>query len=145
MGETMIYLSLFVSALFSATLIPGQSEALLVGLLLAGHPPWLLVCMASIGNAVGSVANWVLGRGVEHFRTRKWFPVSPQEMQQAQRWYAKYGKWSLLASWMPVIGDPLTIVAGVMRERFLIFLLLVVVAKTGRYVVVAVTTLKLAG
>lgn len=141
MMEAAPYAGLFVSALASATLIPGQSEAVLVALLLAGHSPVMLLAVASAGNVLGSVVNWVLGRGIERFRDRRWFPVSPHRMAQAQRWYAKYGKWSLLLSWAPVIGDPLTLAAGVMRERFGVFVLLVAAAKIGRYLVLVAATL----
>lgn len=135
------YFGLFFAALVAATIFPGQSEAVLVGLLLADHSPWLLLLVASAGNILGSVCNWLLGRGIERFRERRWFPAGPEALQRAQRWYAKYGKWSLLLSWAPVVGDPLTIVAGVMRERFHIFLLLVAVAKIGRYAVLTAITL----
>jgi membrane protein YqaA with SNARE-associated domain len=137
MGELAIYLGLFTAACVSATLFPGQSEALLVGLLVAGYPPVTLIAVASAGNILGSVFNWVIGRGIERYRDRRWFPVSPQALQRTQAWYRKYGKWSLLLSWLPVIGDPLTIAAGVLRERFMVFLLLVTVAKVGRYIVLA--------
>lgn len=135
------YLGLFFAALIAATIFPGQSEAVLVGLLLTDHSPWLLLVVASAGNILGSVCNWILGRGIERFRERRWFPARPEALQRAQRWYARYGKWSLLLSWAPVIGDPLTIVAGVMRERFLVFLLLVAIAKIGRYAVLTAITL----
>jgi membrane protein YqaA with SNARE-associated domain len=137
--------SLFLSALASATIIPGHSEAVLVGLLLADHTLWVLLGVASAGNILGSVINWFVGRGVERFRDRRWFPVKPTMLVRAQRWYGTYGKWSLLLSWAPVIGDPLTLVAGVMRERFAVFLLFVAVAKTGRYLVLTVVTLRAMG
>jgi membrane protein YqaA with SNARE-associated domain len=142
MTDVALYGTLFLVAFASATLVPGQSEAVLVGLLLAGHPPWLLLAIASAGNVLGSVLNWILGRGLERFRDRRWFPVKPQMLNRAQGWYARYGKWSLLLSWAPVVGDPLTIVAGVMRERFGVFLLLVTVAKAGRYLVLVLATLQ---
>lgn len=145
MTAAALYGGLFLSAFLSATLFPGQSEAMLVGLLVAGHPPGWLVAMASAGNILGSVCNWGIGRGVERFRDRRWFPATPAMLERAQRWYGRYGKWSLLLSWAPVIGDPLTLVAGLMRERFAVFLLLVTVAKAGRYLVVAVLTLKAVG
>lgn len=138
-----LYAGLFFLALVSATLIPGQSEAALVGLLVAGHSPWWVLVIASVGNILGSVLNWLLGRGVERFRERRWFPVSPEKLAQYQHWYTKYGKWSLLLSWAPVIGDPLTIVAGIMRERFAVFFLLVSLAKTGRYLVLTIATLRI--
>lgn len=145
MTAAALYGGLFLSAFLSATLFPGQSEALLAGLVVAGHPPWWLIVVASAGNVLGSVFNWGIGRGIERFRDRRWFPATPAMLERAQRWYARYGKWSLLLSWAPVIGDPLTLVAGVMRERFGIFLLLVTLAKAGRYLVVAVLTLEAIG
>jgi protein-S-isoprenylcysteine O-methyltransferase Ste14 len=70
------------------------------------------VLVASVGNVAGSVINWALGRGIEHFRERRWFPIKPAALARAERWYARYGRWSLLLSWAPVIGDPLTMIAG---------------------------------
>ncbi|CAM3683921.1 MULTISPECIES: YqaA family protein [Pseudomonadaceae] len=136
------YPALFLSAFGAATLLPLQSEAVLVALLLAGqHPLWALLLVATLGNVLGSWVNWLLGRSIEHYRERRWFPVSPARLQQAQGWYARYGRWSLLLSWMPVIGDPLTLVAGVMRERLWIFIAIVTLAKAGRYAVLAAITL----
>ena len=140
----MAYTGLFLAAFLAATLLPLQSEAVLVGLLLAGHPPWALVLVAGVGNVLGSTVNWWLGRGVARFQHRRWFPVGPRAMDRAQRWYARYGKWTLLLSWVPVVGDPLTLVAGVMRERLPVFLLLVSVAKFGRYLVLAAVALRYA-
>jgi membrane protein YqaA with SNARE-associated domain len=138
------YLSLFLSALSAATLLPLQSESVLVALLLsASYSPWGLVAIASLGNVLGSLLNWLLGRYLEHFRQRRWFPVSEARLRQAQQWYARYGRWSLLLSWLPIIGDPLTLVAGVMRERLWLFLLIVSLAKTTRYAVLTLITLGL--
>ncbi|MBU0808866.1 MAG: DedA family protein [Gammaproteobacteria bacterium] len=136
------YLGLFISALGAATLLPLQSESVLVALLLSdAYWPWTLVAVASVGNVLGALLNWLLGRYLEHFRHKPWFPVSEARLQQAQRGYARYGRWSLLLSWVPVIGDPLTLVAGVMRERLWVFLLIVSLAKTARYTVLAALTL----
>ena len=136
------YLGLFLSAFGAATLLPLQSEAVLVGLLLAkAHPVWALVAVATFGNVLGSLLNWLLGRYVEHFRERRWFPVKPAQMQRAQVFYHRYGRWSLLLSWMPVFGDALTVLSGVLREPLWSFLILVSIAKTGRYVVLAYATL----
>ena len=140
----MIYVGLFATALLAATLVPAQSEALLVALLLADHPAWLLVPVATAGNVLGSTVNWWLGRGIERYRDRRWFPVGPAALARAQRWYARVGKWSLLLSWVPVVGDPLTLVAGVMREPLAPFLLLVTLAKLGRYVALALVALQFA-
>ena len=137
-------LGLFAAALGAASLLPMQSEPVLVGLLLLGETPaWLLVLVASIGNTLGSLINWLLGRQVDRFRDRRWFPVPPAALDRATGWYHRWGRWSLLMSWAPVIGDPLTLVAGVLREPLGTFLLLVAIAKTARYVVLAWVTLGL--
>jgi membrane protein YqaA with SNARE-associated domain len=137
-----VYLGLFLSALAAASLLPLQSEAVLVALLLGGQQSVVgLIAVASLGNVLGSLLNWWLGRSLERFRHARWFPVSERRLLRAQRGYARYGRWSLLLSWMPVIGDPLTLVAGVMRERLWVFLALVSLAKTARYAVLAWLTL----
>jgi membrane protein YqaA with SNARE-associated domain len=143
MGESVAYLGLFVSALAAATILPMQSEAVLVGLLTSGYSPALLLVVASAGNVLGSVINWIFGRGLERFRNRRWFPVNDVQLSKAQGWYQRYGKWSLLLSWAPVIGDPLTVMAGVMREPLPMFLLLVTIAKVGRYLILAAVTIGL--
>ncbi|OAE10730.1 hypothetical protein AZH11_25035 [Pseudomonas simiae] len=135
------YLGLFFAAFGAATLLPMQSEAVLVGLLISGHYSlWGLLCIATVGNVLGSVVNWWLGRSVERFQARRWFPVSPRHLEKARAHYLRWGHWSLLLSWVPIIGDPLTLVAGVMREPFWRFLLLVTVAKGARYCVLALLT-----
>jgi membrane protein YqaA with SNARE-associated domain len=136
------YLGLFGAAFLSATVFPFQSEVILFGMLMAEHyQVLLLVLVASLGNTIGSCVNWFLGRFIAHFEDRRWFPVSKDKVARAERWYHRYGRWSLLLSWVPIIGDPLTIVAGVLREPFPVFLALVSVAKTARYVAVAAITL----
>lgn len=142
MIDGSVYTGLFLAALLAATIVPMQSEAVLVGLLLTGNysAGWLLV-VASFGNILGAVLNWVLGRFIEQLRHRPWFPVSEPRLTQARQWYQRYGKWSLLLSWMPVVGDPLTVVAGVMRESFWIFLLIAGTGKILRYLVLMAATL----
>ena len=135
---------LFGIAFMAATIFPAQSEAALVGLQLAGYPVVLLVIVASVGNTLGAVVNWALGRGVERFRHRRWFPVSEASLDRASGWYRRWGRWSLLLSWAPLGGDALTVAAGVLREPFWSFLLLVAIAKTGRYIVLAAATAGLA-
>lgn len=128
------FLPLFLSAFGAATLLPLQSEAVLLGLLMHGsHPAGMLIAAASLGNILGSCVNWWLGLKIEHYKDKKWFPVSPGRMQQAQGIYRKYGFWSLLLSWVPVIGDPITLIAGLLKESFPRFLLMVSIAKIGRY------------
>ncbi len=141
MADSLAYAGLFVTAFLAATLLPLQSEAALVGLLIADYSPWLLIAVASAGNILGSTVNWFLGRGIERFRHHRWFPVGEAGLARAQGWYRHYGKWSLLLSWAPLVGDPLTVVAGVLRERFVTFLLLVSIAKIARYLLLAAITL----
>ncbi len=130
------YSGLFLSALVAATVLPAQSEAVLAALVLAGEQPiWALVLVASVGNVLGSVINWLLGRGLVTLRDKPWFPASPAALARAEGHYKRYGRWSLLLSWVPIIGDPITVVAGVLRESIWVFLALVTVAKVGRYVV----------
>jgi membrane protein YqaA with SNARE-associated domain len=136
MSDLAAYLSMFSSALVAATLLPAQSEAVLVSLVLGGaQPVWALVTVASAGNVLGAVINWALGRSIERFRDRRWFPVGPAALASAQTRYQRWGKWSLLLSWMPIIGDPLTLAAGFLREPLPVFLLFVTIAKTTRYLV----------
>lgn len=142
MTDLAVYGGLFLAALAAATILPTQSEAVLVGLLLTdSYPVVLLLTVASVGNVMGSLVNWVLGRGIDRFRERPWFPASPGALARASTWYHRYGRWSLLASWVPIIGDPLTVVAGVLREPLWSFLLLVSVAKVGRYLILTGITL----
>lgn len=130
-----LYAGLFFAAFFAATILPAQSEAVLLALTATGaHPVWLLVVVASCGNVLGALVNWGVGRGIERFKNRKWFPVKESDLVKAQDWYGKYGRWSLLLSWVPFIGDPITVAAGVLRERLSVFLLLVGIAKTARYI-----------
>jgi len=138
------YFGLFFAALGAATLLPLQSEMVLTGLLLLGkHPVWALVAVATAGNVLGAMVNWLLGRYIEHWRRKSWFPVGEDKLDRAQRGYHRYGRWSLLLSWMPVFGDPLTVVAGVMREPLLSFVLIVAIAKLGRYLAITIVTLGL--
>jgi membrane protein YqaA with SNARE-associated domain len=136
---------LFLAAFGAATILPFQSEVVFVGLQLAGTASltWLIV-VASVGNTLGAVVNYVMGRGIERFRTRRWFPVNTAQLARAQRWYARWGVWTLLMSWAP-LGDAFTVIAGVMRTPAWLFLLLVSIAKAGRYIVLAWLTTQAGG
>lgn len=139
MDPLAVYLGLFGASFLAATIFPAQSEAVLFGLLMTGsYPVWLLLVVASVGNVLGSCVNWLLGAGLSRFEGQRWFPVKRESLKKAENWYRRYGRWSLLLSWVPIIGDPLTIVAGVLREPFVIFLALVTIAKVGRYLVIIV-------
>jgi membrane protein YqaA with SNARE-associated domain len=138
----MAYVGLFVLALLAATLLPMQSEAGLVALLLTdSYSTTGLLLAAIVGNTLGSCINWWLGRSLNRFQSRRWFPVSPAQLLRAQHWYQRYGRWSLLLSWLPIVGDPLTLVAGVMREPLGRFVLLVLLAKSARYLLLAAIVL----
>jgi len=130
----MELLSLFAAAFLSASLFPFQSELLFAALLAQGHYSglWLLV-VASLGNTLGSTLNWWLGMYITRFENRRWFPVKKPALKKAEIWFTRWGAWSLLLSWMPIIGDPLTMIAGVLRMHFVPFIIIVTMAKTGRY------------
>lgn len=131
-------------AFAAASVLPMQSEPVFVGLILTGKFSLpMLLAVASVGNTLGSILNWFLGRGIERFRNQRWFPVSEKALERSSRWYRRYGKWSLLLSWMPLFGDALTVIAGVLREPLLTFTILIFIAKTGRYVVLVFATLQL--
>jgi membrane protein YqaA with SNARE-associated domain len=138
------YVGLFFSALVAATIIPMQSEAVLVGLLATSEQPaMMLILVATVGNVLGAVINWWLGRYLLNFRGKRWFPSSQSQIARAQIWYRRYGRWTLLGSWLPLVGDPITVVAGVMREPLISFLLLVSFTKALRYLLLAQATLAL--
>lgn len=133
------YLGLFATALLAATLIPVSSEVVLAALTAAkGFDIWLLVAVATLGNTLGSVINWLLGRYCLHWRDRRWFPVKPATLARATERFNRYGLWSMLFAWLPIVGDPLTFAAGVLGVRFRSFVTLVAIGKAVRYVVVAV-------
>ncbi|WP_414898834.1 YqaA family protein [Rhodovulum sp. YEN HP10] len=137
--------ALFAAAFGAATILPFQSELVFVGLQLAGQISigWLIL-VASIGNVLGAVVNYLLGRGIERFRHRRWFPASEAQLDRAQHWYGRWGVWTLLLSWAP-FGDAFTVVAGMMRTPIWLFLLLVTLAKTGRYAALAWATAAASG
>jgi membrane protein YqaA with SNARE-associated domain len=132
----MPYFYLFCSALIAATLFPLSSEALLSALLYQHYSPLLLWLVATTGNTLGSCINWYLGKWCLHLQNRKWFPISVNQLTRAQTRFQKYGLASLLFAWVPIIGDPLTLLAGVMRVQFWKFLALVTIGKGLRYAAV---------
>ncbi|MEE5070817.1 YqaA family protein [Pseudomonas alliivorans] len=138
MFELSSYFGLFMAALGAATLLPMQSETVLAGMLLSqAYPAAVLLLLATAGNVLGSVLNWLLGRSIIRLRHKRWFPASEAQLEKAQRFYLTYGYWSLLLSWVPLIGDPLTVIAGVLREPLWRFVLIVTLAKGARYLIVA--------
>ena len=136
-GANAAYLSLFVAAFLAATILPAQSEAGLAGLVILGqYNVFWLITVASAGNILGAVVNYVIGAGVVSVRRHRWWPETGQVGQRLTVFYHRYGAVTLLLSWVPIIGDPLTLLAGMMRLSFPVFLCLVSVAKITRYLVV---------
>lgn len=129
------YLGLFAAAFIAATLLPFYSEALLLGLQAGGYDVGLLWLAATAGNSLGAAVNWALGRWLLRYSDRPWFPFKPDKLGPAQRWYQRWGVWSLLLAWLPVGGDALTFIAGVMRVSFPLFFLLTALGKGARYAV----------
>ncbi|HSF95687.1 MAG TPA: YqaA family protein [Thermohalobaculum sp.] len=129
--------TLFAATFGAATVLPMQSELLFAAMQAAEAAPLVpMVAVASVGNTLGSVVNWWMGRFVERWKGSRWFPVSEAQLARGQRWYLKYGVWTLLLSWAP-LGDVFTVAAGIMRTPFWLFLSLVGIAKTGRFVALA--------
>ena len=125
---------LFIISLLAATILPAQSEIVLVGLNFKSDiSSYVLLVVATFGNVLGSVINWFLGRYLRHFKGKKYFPIKEKSLTKATDIYNKYGVWTLLLAWVPFIGDPLTIVAGILRTNIIVFLILVTIGKMGRY------------
>ncbi len=128
----MALIGLFFSALIAATLFPMGSEVVLLALLDQGqHPVWLLWGIATCGNTLGSCINYAIGYWTSEHVTHKY--EHSRSWQQGQRLYQRYGIWSLLFAWLPIIGDPLTLIAGLARTNFKLFIALVIIGKGGRY------------
>lgn len=128
------YLGLFMASFLAATILPLSSEVVLGLLLASGFAPSALVGVATVGNVLGSVANYALGYGGGVLFKRKFATASEDEIDAATARFRKYGMASLLLAWVPVIGDPLTVAAGVLRVNFPAFLALVTAGKAARYV-----------
>jgi membrane protein YqaA with SNARE-associated domain len=130
------YLLLFSSAFLAATVLPFYSEVVLYALIEQGKPNIPLVIVASVGNTLGAVVNWYLGRFLLHYQDRSWFYFKPQQMARMQYWFQRHGVWTLLFAWLPFGGDALTFIAGVMKVKLPYFILLVGVGKSLRYIAV---------
>jgi membrane protein YqaA with SNARE-associated domain len=130
------YLLLFSSAFLAATVLPFYSEAFLFLILRDGTDPALPVIVATLGNTLGAVVNWALGKYLLHYQDRRWFYFSRDQIARAQVWFQRRGVWTLLLAWLPIGGDALTVVAGIMKVRLDLFVLLVGTGKALRYIVV---------
>lgn len=131
-------IGVFFTALLAASVLPVASEPAVLAALTLSSEPWaLILASASIGNVLGAVINWWLGRLASNAAYSGWLPVSKQAQEKAESWYRKWGRASLLFSWAPFIGDALTVAAGAMREPLFSFIILVGIAKTARYLALA--------
>ena len=129
------YFQLFIISFLAATILPLSSELVLSTMLLTdSFDKYLLLVVASFGNILGSSVNWYLGKKILIFKDKKWFPANERQIAKGEIYFKKYGIWSLLLAWVPIIGDPLTIVAGILRVKFFTFLLLISISKISRYI-----------
>ncbi|MBI3899918.1 MAG: DedA family protein [Gammaproteobacteria bacterium] len=129
--------ALFFSALLSATLLPGSSEALLLYRLSVGDNVWPAVLTATAGNVLGSLITYGMGRLGNEALHRKWLRMSPTALARGERWFQRYGRLALLFAWLPIVGDPLCLVAGLSRSSPGWFVTLVTIGKLGRYLLIA--------
>ncbi len=138
----MAYLSILIVSFTAATIVPFSSEILLATLIATNkYNSILLLFIACIGNVFGSIINWILGYYLGNLIKKKWLPFSQNKIDKATIFFNKYGKWSLLLAWFPVVGDPITFVAGTLRYSFISFCILVSIGKVGRYLVIYFSSL----
>ena len=120
-----------------ATIIPFGSEAYFITLLsLEKYNHFILFVVASVGNVLGSLFNWICGFYINFFIKKSWFPINNKIIDRGNKLFTKHGKWSLLISWFPLIGDPITFAAGTLRYPIIPFLVLVSIGKVGRYLII---------
>lgn len=130
----MVYIITFFVSLAAATILPFSSEATLLYYIHHGHNLWALFVVAGLGNILGSVINYAIGlKGITYLLAYK--KISKEQLNKSQNIFKRYGAYALLLSWVPIIGDPLTLVAGALKYDFKRFLLFVSIAKLGRYAI----------
>ena len=141
MNNFLDLIFLFLSSFLAATIFPAQSELVLASLNIAdNHDKFLLVVIATTGNVLGALVNWFIGYYLIKFKNKKWFPIQKRKIDKYSRFYQKWGVWSLLLAWMPIIGDPLTIIAGIFKTNIWLFLTLVTIGKLSRYLLIIFVT-----
>lgn len=128
---------LFTAALLSSTLLPGGSEALLLLRLAEGGPAIPLVLTATVGNLLGSLLTYLVGRAGHQLLVSRWLRIDASALQRAERWFSRWGRPVLLFAWLPIVGDPLCLLAGILRVGMGSFLLLVGIGKLIRYALLA--------
>ncbi|MBF0411865.1 MAG: DedA family protein [Desulfamplus sp.] len=133
------YEGMFACAFFAATMLPFGSEIVLTVLLASEYDPVLLIAVATLGNVLGSLVNYIVGIRGGHWIMTKLFRLSDPDIATAEIRFRRYGNWSLLFAWVPVVGDPLTVVAGILKSNIWLFIMFVTIGKFIRYVMVAAT------
>ncbi len=137
MNDALAYFALFATAFGAATFLPIQSEIPLIAMAkLGSYSIILLGLVATVGNVLGALFNWYLGMNIHRFADAKWFPFKQTTLDKFTITYQKWGKWSLLLAWMPFIGDPLTLMAGIFKTPLKWFIPLVMLGKAGRYALI---------
>lgn len=135
MDDLAAHLTILGVSFLAATIIPGSSEVVLVAMVLERPTELMtLFLVATVGNTAGSAVNWVFGRWFQRFAGRRWLAASRSQLEKAARWFNKYGIWSLLLAWLPIVGDALTVVAGALKVNIYAFVALVAVGKAARYI-----------
>lgn len=141
MNNFLDLIFLFLSSFLAATIFPAQSELVLASLNIAdNHDKFLLVAIATTGNVLGALVNWFIGYYLIKFKNKKWFPIQKRKIDKYSRFYRKWGILSLLLAWMPIIGDPLTVIAGIFKTNIWLFLTLVTIGKLSRYLLIIFIT-----
>lgn len=141
MNNFLDLIFLFLSSFLAATIFPAQSELVLASLNIAdNHDKFLLVVIATTGNVLGALVNWFIGYYLIKFKNKKWFPIQKRKIDKYSRFYRRWGILSLLLAWMPIIGDPLTVIAGIFKTNIWLFLILVTIGKLGRYLLIIFVT-----
>jgi membrane protein YqaA with SNARE-associated domain len=131
----LAYANLVIISFLAATILPFSSEIFLSVMILSKkYELGLLLFFASFGNICGSIVNWYLGKKILIFQSKKWFPVNSNQLNKSQKIFNKYGSWSILFAWVPIIGDPITVLSGVLNMNFLKFVILVTISKVSRYI-----------
>jgi membrane protein YqaA with SNARE-associated domain len=142
LAELAVYAWMFTAALIAGTFlpfVPGSSELVLAGFLTAGQgEPWSLVAAATAGNVIGGIINYTIGYLVSDLAGRRWFPATEAQIETASARFNRYGVWILLLTWLPLVGDIITVVAGLLRTNLKVFLVLVSLGKFVRYFAIAV-------
>lgn len=139
---TPSYPALFLLSFLAATVIPLGSEWLLIVMVMKGFSPEYCILAASTGNYLGACTTFLIGIWGADFCIKKLLRIDETQLQKAVKLYQKYGTWSLLLSWLPIIGDPLCLVAGIFKVHFIRFSILVYIGKFCRYATLALLTLQ---